>query len=246
MRILTGTPVSVSVTFAEGLNYSQIQSLLLKKNLININNFNKIANNDVFDYKFLENLPMRENRLEGYLFPDTYKFDVSAGESTIIKTFLNNFDKKFKPEYYIRAEELKKSKKDINSIDDIITIASIIEREAKVDSERELIAGVFYNRLKAKQRLESCATIQYIFYQKEGIIKEKISIEDTKVIDIYNTYQNQGLPPGPICCPGEESIKAALFPAEHDFRYFVAKGDGTHVFSRTLKEHNDAKEKYGL
>jgi UPF0755 protein len=187
-------------------------------------------------------LPKREFKLEGYLFPDTYIFDIKAGEKTIINRMLARFDEIFKPEYIEKAKNLGMS------IDQVVILASIIEREAKESYERKTISGIFHNRLKSKdpnlKKLQSCATIQYILLNRDGIVKEKITDEDTKIKHPYNTYQIEGLPPGPICAPGKDSIEAALSPEETDFYYFVAKGDGTHEFSRTLKEHQAATRKY--
>jgi len=245
MRILSSKPVSVKVTIPEGYTLKQVAEVLSKNKLIgSTDKFFKTINTEKFDYKFLQDVPARENRLEGYLFPDTYEFDVNAGEKEIINTMLRNFNNKFKPEYYEKAKKMGMT------IDEIIILASIVEREAKNPEERDTIAGIFYNRMKNKdktlRKLQSCATIQYIYFMREGIVKEKITEADTKVDSPYNTYQVEGLPPGPICCPGEESIKAALFPDETEYLYFVARGDGTHEFSRTYKEHQAAMKKYGV
>jgi len=214
--------------------------LLERNKLINKNKFAKIANETKFEFEFLNNVPNTLHlKLEGYLFPDTYNFDLASGEEGILKIMLSNFNRKFKPEYYTRAKKLGMT------VHQVITLASIIEREAKLAEERSIISGVFHNRLKKKMKLESCATIQYILFMEKGIIKETLTEEDLKIDNIYNTYKYSGLPPGPICNPGEDSIKAALYPDdENEYLYFVAKGDGSHVFSKTLKEHNEAKKKY--
>lgn len=246
MRILVSKPLnepSIRVTIPEGLTYKQIVDLLHEKKVINRDNFNDLANNGSFSYRFLKGLPKRDKKLEGYLFPETYDFEVKAGEKAVINTMLKQFDKVFTEEMYVKAKELKMS------VDQIVILASIIEREAKVSSERPMIAGVFYNRLKSKdlslRRLQSCATIQYISYYKDGVIKETILDEDTKVDDPYNTYIHSGLPPGPICSPGEDSILAALNPEKTDNYYFVAKEDGTgeHYFSKTYNDHLRAQAK---
>lgn len=247
MKVLSGKPYSVSVLLTEGMTLKQIEDKLLEKKLISKDKFEKVVNTDKFDYMFLKGLPDRSNRLEGYLFPDTYEFGMGEGEKDIIKKMLDDFNKKFKPEYYDSAKKLGMT------VDKIIILASIIEGEAAKDEERNKIAGVFYNRLnnkdKALRKLQSCATIQYIL-KNEGITREKNKIfdKDTKIVDPYNTYLNEGLPPGPICSPGIRSIEAALNPEKTDYLYFVAKGDGsgTHQFSKTLKEHQAASKKYGV
>lgn len=245
MKILSNNPKSpptVWVTIPEGLTYNQIVDILVEKKLVDRDKFNEIANNGDFGYDFIKKIPKRENRLEGYLFPDTYEFDARGGEKHVIEKMLNRFNKVF-------TEEDVKRAKDLNmSIDDIIILASIVEREAKVAEERPLIAGVFLNRLKSKDKtlnkLQSCATIQYIFLKQQGVVKEKILDEDTKIDDPYNTYIHEGLPPGPISSPGEASIKAVLYP-EGDYLFFVLKEDGTgaHYFSKTYKEHLNAINK---
>jgi UPF0755 protein len=185
MQILTSKPASIKVTIPEGYTYNLIINLLSKNKLIDKDKFNTIAASGKFDYKFLEGVPARENRLEGFLFPDTYEFDMNAGEKEIIETMLDNFNNKFKDEYYKRAEELDMSPYEI------VILASIIEREAKYADERDIISGVFYNRLNNKdktlRKLQSCATIQYIYLNKTGEIKEIITEEDTKLDDPYNT-----------------------------------------------------------
>lgn len=246
MRILSSKPQdnpSMNVTIPEGFTYKQTVDLLSQKKLINIDNFNQIANNEKYDYEFLKGIPSREFRLEGYLFPETYAFDLKGGEKEIIDRLLEQFNKEFPEDFYKRAKELNMT------VDQVITMASIIEREAKVPEEREIISGVFYNRMRSKdkalKKLQSCATIQYILFKRDGKVKEIITLDDEKIDDPYNTYMYEGLPPGPICSPGRDSIIAALYPEEHDYLYFVLKEDGTgsHYFSKTYNEHVNAQNR---
>ena len=249
MEIISDSPLSnvgVRLTIPEGYNNTQIIEALENTKLIDKKNFISVLESTKFDFKFLKNINRKSNRLEGYLFPDTYEFDPSSGDKDIILKMLRNFEQKFKSEFYNRTEALNMS------VDDIVILASIIEREAKVPEERPIIAGVFYNRLRSKngslRKLQSCATVQYILYKKEGTMKETISLEDEKIEDPYNTYLYEGLPPGPICNPGLASIEAALYPEEHQYMYFVLKGDGTggHYFSETYTEHLGAQLKSQL
>lgn len=249
METISSNPLSyigVRVTIPEGYNNAQIIETLEKANLIEKESFTSTLDNTQFDFEFLKDINRKQNKLEGYLFPDIYEFDPGSGDKDIILKMLRNFNQKFKPEFYRRSEELNMS------IDDIIILASIIEREAMIPEERPIIAGIFYNRLRSKdptlRKLQSCATIQYILYKREGIIKEVITLEDEKIDDPYNTYLYEGLPPGPICNPGLASIEAALYPAEHDYLYFVSREDGTggHYFSRTYSEHLGAQLKAQL
>lgn len=246
MRVLTQKPESKLVTIPEGKTIFQIADILYGNKLIKSKEqFIKIANTETFDYEFLKGLPERDNKLEGYLFPDTYRIDMNATEQEIINMMLRNFNNKFKEEYKERISELEGM-----TLDKIVILASIIEREAKTSQDRDIISGVFYNRLNSKdktlRKLQSCATIQYILLKTTGSVKERLFDADLAIEDKYNTYLYEGLPPGPICCPGEESIKAALFPEKTDYLYFVAKNDGTHVFSKTFSEHQAAIRKYGL
>lgn len=244
MRILSSDPVTSKVMIPEGYTFNQIAEKLNKDKLVDKAKFASVASNEKFDFKFLKDIPKRERKLEGYLFPDTYIFDVKSGEKAIINRMLARFDEIFKPEYYDKAKALGLT------IDQVVVLASIIEREAKEYEERRLISGVFYNRLKSKnpthKKLQSCATIQYILLNKTGQVKAKLTDADTKINDPYNTYLYEGLPPGPICNPGKESIEAALEPETTDYYYFVSKGDGTHEFSSTLSQHQAAVKKYGL
>ena len=241
---LSGTPETVKVTFPEGFTTEQIAARLEANNVVSAEDFLKAVDTvDTSSYKFIRALSEnRDYRLDGYLFPDTYEFDVRADVETVIYKMLNRFDEVYKPSYYDKAEELGLS------IDEVITLASIIEREAKLESDREIISGVFYNRLQSSdpdmKYMQSCATVRYVYKKlyNEDIIE--ITKEHEKVEDPYNTYRYPGLPPGAICSPGLASIEAALNPQKHDFYYFVAKTDGSggHIFSRTYEEHLAAQE----
>ena len=244
MMVLVQKPEIIKIMLPEGLTVKQIYSQISKTALVHRNDIKDYIGKTEFDYTFLKGLPARPDRLEGYLFPDTYEFDLNATPAVIVERMLNNFANRIPDEYYERAEEIGMT------MDQVITLASVIEREAKAEEDRFLISGVFHNRLASRdesmRRLQSCATIQYIFYQRNGIMLSKISDNDTKVVDPYNTYLHAGLPPGPICCPGLSSIKAALYPTSTDYMFFVAKGDGTHKFSLTYEEHLAAVKEYGL
>jgi len=247
MRALSSPPVTRKVTIPEGKTFTQIVDILYSRGMIkDKNEFIKTANTADFDFDFLKGIPKgRDYRLEGYLFPDTYEFDINASYEEIIYKMLSNFDKKFNDEYYKALEVLGEDM----TLDKVVILASMIEREAKNPDDRYLISSVIYNRLNNKdktlRKLQIDATVQYVLLKRTGSYKERLLYEDLEIDDPYNTYIYEGLPPGPICCPGEASIKAALYPEETDYLYYVAKGDGTHVFSRTFKEHQAAIKKYG-
>jgi UPF0755 protein len=248
MRVLSSPAETAKVTIPEGRTFSQIVDLLLAKGIIkDKEKFIQVANTGDFDYDFIKDIPERENRLEGYLFPDTYEFDLNASEDTIINKMLSNFNNKFKTNY---REKITKLGDDM-TLDKIVIIASMIERESKEADDRYLVSGVIYNRLRSKdaslKKLQVDATVQYALLRKTGAYKEKLLYEDLEIDDPYNTYLNEGLPPGPICCPGEAAIKAALSPdTENGYLYYVATGDeeGTHAFAKTFAQHQANKKKY--
>jgi UPF0755 protein len=171
---------------------------------------------------------------EGYLFPETYRFSEDESSQEIINRMVEEYKNHFIDEFKDRMNKLNMSEKEV------ITLASIIEGEAIYNTERPVISGVYHNRLEKGMRLQADPTIQYIV--DDG--PRRLLNKDLKIKSPYNTYLNYGLPPGPINNPGFESIKAALYPANTEFLYFVAKGDGYHTFSRTQKEHNTAKRKF--
>ena len=245
MLALCARPEILRLMFPEGLNSSQVYGAIRKTALTNRNDVKSFVDSaDFSSYDFLDGLPKRADRLEGYLFPDTYDYDLHATPRTIVETMLGNFNRKLTQEHRDRAAELGMT------IDSVIILASIIEREAVTEEDRFVISGVFHNRLASAnedtRRLQSCATVQYVFYQRNGVMLRRISESDTRVMDPYNTYLHAGLPPGPICNPGISSINAALFPEETDYMFFVARGDGTHAFNTTYEGHLEAVREYGL
>ncbi|MCI8631150.1 MAG: endolytic transglycosylase MltG [Firmicutes bacterium] len=223
-------------TVPEGLTVSQTADILAEKQLINRDEFMRLIAEGNFDYQFIDGLPAGENRLEGFLFPETYEIFTSAAEEDIINRMLSQFDFVFTDEYYRRAEELG------YSVYDIVTIASLIEREARVDEERETVASVIYNRLAAGQQLQIDATVQYAL----GEQKERLTYKDLEVDSPYNTYKVPGLPAGPICSPGRASIEAALYPADTNYYYYVlkSKDEITHNFAATYSEFLTYKSQY--
>ncbi len=224
---------TVRFTIPEGYEIRQIIDKLEEQGLINRETFEKEIKEANFDFSFIADNQSVGYKLEGYLYPDTYEIFKGDSERRIIEIMLQRFDKVFTEEYKQRAKELNMS------INDVITLASIIEREAKLDSDRKIISGVFYNRIKKQMMLQSCATVQYILKDR----KEVLLYKDLEVESPYNTYKHQGLPPGPIASPGLESIQAALYPEQTDYLYFVADKDGSHVFTKTYKDHLNAQNK---
>lgn len=249
MKILSSDTVTKKVTFPEGFTVKKIAARLEANDLCSaeefMNTVNSIVKDEEFleEYPFLKNLPDRDFALEGYLFPDTYFFDLAATPEEIIRIMLDNFYDRYIPDYYTKAEKLG------FTMDEVIILASIVERECRISAERRKVAGVFYNRLtnpfdSSLEYLQSCATLQYIIERDTGFIKDVLTLEDEKIEDRYNTYIHKGLPPGPICSPGIESIKAVLNLEKHDYYFFVLdskSSSGSHLFAKTLKEHEANK-----
>lgn len=175
--------------------------------------------------------------LEGYLFPDSYNFREDATPDDIIETLLLTFEQRAAPDLRAQSAALGLS------IHQIMVIASIVEREAALPEERPIIASVYYNRLTAGMPLQADPTVQYAL-GVPGDWWPEITGADIQHDSRYNTYLNTGLPPGPICNPGLASIQAALYPAQTDYLYFVATGDGSHAFARTYQEHQANVQKY--
>ena len=230
-RITSGKTVLHSITIPEGYRITEIANLLEEKDLADKNIFLQQAKN----VELLEGIPT--SSLEGYLFPDTYHFGKRTTEAAIINKMVKTFKERvLKQEFLKRAEDLG------FSYHEIITLASLIEKETGKDSERKQISSVFHNRLKKNMLLQTDPTVIYAIDIFDGNIRKR----DLNIDSPYNTYRYKGLPPGPIANPGLKSIIAALYPATTSNLYFVSKQDGSHKFSATLNEHNRAVQKYQL
>lgn len=175
--------------------------------------------------------------LEGYLFPETYHFPKGTSAEKLIETMVSQFKKTFNKHWQNRARELGMS------IREVVILASLIEKETSVPEERTLVSAVFHNRLKRGMKLDCDPTIIYALKQEDRFT-DRLRTKDLRFDTPYNTYLYPGLPPGPICNPGRDSIEAALYPAPEIYLYFVSKNDGSHHFSRTLREHLRAVQKY--
>ena len=226
-----------SFTIPEGLTISQTAMTLSEQGFGTYEAFMWAIENDAYDYGWLENNP-----LEGYLLPETYSVPDEYLEHDTINFILSQFEQIVLPLY----EEADQSIKDKYTLNEIITVASIIERECMKDDERPLVASVIYNRMDQNIMLEMCSTIQYLLLQETGEVKENLLYSDLEIESPYNTYLHYGLPPGPICSPGLASIKAALNPADTDYLYFVVSADldGSSTFSSSYDDFLNNKDAY--
>jgi UPF0755 protein len=222
--ILTrGIIITHPVTFPEGFSAEQIGETLARNINVDKSEFLSLVHNSVI----LKKYGISGESLEGYLYPDTYQFSRVQSPESIIEVMTGRFNEVISP--------LRKRIGETGmTLENVVTLASIVEKETGRADERPLIAGVFSNRIKKGMRLDSDPTVIYGIKDFNG----NLTRDDLHRYTPYNTYVIKGLPPGPICNPGIESIRAVLYPADTDYLYFVAKNDGTHYFSRSLEEHN--------
>ncbi len=224
---------TVTLTIPEGYNLEQIAKLFEDSRVCGRKEFFDAANNYQFSHEFLKDVPMTENRLEGYLFPDTYQFYINEKPVSAINKMLNNFNKKY-------TEEMRKlTEKAGMTIAEVVNIASLIEKEAKLDDERAVISGVIHNRLNHPAEypyLDIDAALLYVTGHKT-----EITAEDLQLDSPYNLRKSRGLPPTAICNPGVPAMLAAITPQEHGYYYYVYNPKTEkHIFSKTLEEHNAA------
>ncbi|OBQ51695.1 endolytic transglycosylase MltG [Halodesulfovibrio spirochaetisodalis] len=237
-ELVTGKGVLYTLSFQEGLTWWQIADIVQQQGFAKAEDFAKV----IHDPEFLKKHNIPFSNAEGFLFPETYKLNkpqtmnMDAAKKVADMLVLTFWQKTASlwGDHKPSPEELRK----------VIILASLVEKETGVPAERDTVAGVYANRLEMGMRMQADPTIIY------GIGKDfngditRADIRNKK--NIYNTYQHRGLPPGPICSPGLEAIRAALHPAKHKYLFFVSRGDGSHKFSKTLKEHNKAVRKYQL
>ncbi len=241
MRVLytdeTALAEEVTITIVEGMTIKNIGEYLEGLDIVTQEEFIETCENGTFDFSFLSELPDRENRLEGYLFPDTYRIYADATAEEIINKMLVRFEEIYYGNFdYLATEQGL-------TIDEVITMASIIEGEVMVAEERNMVSSVIYNRLAIDMPLQMCSTVQYSLDKRAEII----TLEDLEVDTPYNTYLYVGLPVGPIGNPGEASIRAVLEPADTDYLYFVLQNEetGQHYFTADYNDFLWAKEEFG-
>lgn len=225
----------IKVTFPEGLTYKETIDILVKNNLGKKETYEALINSPKDFYDKFEFLNQKDIiSLEGFLYPSTYYFKENATEKEILEVMLSQFDK-------VYDEKLKLRQKEVDmTLQEVINLASIVEKEAVLDEDRPIIASVFFNRLDIDMPLQSDATIQYAFDKR----KEIVTYNDLEINSPYNSYKNKGLPPTPIANPSIKSIEAVLYPKETDYLYFVAKVDGGNNYSTTYEQHLKYVEEY--
>ncbi|HOD16845.1 MAG TPA: endolytic transglycosylase MltG [Spirochaetota bacterium] len=226
-KLTRGDVMSRKITIPEGFNLYQIAGRLEAGSICDAGTFTGYAS----DTGFLKQIGIDALSAEGYLFPDTYVFPEDSDPRDVIAVMYRRMKSVIgeRPAYGPGM-----------SLHEILTMASLVEKEARVYTEREFISSVFHNRLRKGMKLDCDPTVRYAVKKFTG----PITLSDLKSDSPYNTYRRRGLPPTPICSPGRDSILAAMYPKKTDFLYFVARNDGSHQFSKTLKEHNEAVQKY--
>ena len=229
IKLTRGEILTVRVTIPEGFNIYQTARLLDDVNITEEGNFLYYANNE----EYLDSIGIRAPSAEGYLFPDTYVFPAESDARDIILLMNNKMDMVL--DYLYATSEMPAM-----GTHEILTLASLIEKEAKYPGERPIISSVFHNRLKKNMRLDCDPTVRYAVKKFSG----RLTYDDLAVDSPYNTYKTKGLPPTPICCPGRHALETAIEPASTNYLFFVARNDGSHYFSTTLRTHNRAVDYY--
>lgn len=225
--LVKGYAAPFNVTIPEGYTMAEISSLLGSTIDMDRAEFKRL----VYDPDLLDSLGIDADNMEGYLAPSTYNFFYEESPKSVILKMVGNFYATLPDSFEIKANNLGLT------FDEAVTLASMVEKEAMIDSERPVIAAVYLNRLKKRWRLECDPTVIYAL----GGLDRPLYRKDLTYDSPYNTYKYYGLPPGPISNPGVKSLEAAVEPAKTQYMFFVARGDGSHVFTRTLQEHNNAK-----
>ncbi|MGB0605550.1 MAG: endolytic transglycosylase MltG, partial [Candidatus Latescibacterota bacterium] len=228
-RLLEAPLQMRKATVPEGLTLHETAGVLSRQGVVDSTRFVQLSG----DPTFAASLGIDEPTLEGYLFPETYFFSMESDEETVIRRMVKQFNQIIDEDALARLDAVNLT------LHQAVTLASIVEREAQAASERPLIAGVFLRRLALNRRLESCATVEYAL----GVHKKRLTNADLQVQSPFNTYRHRGLPPAPIGNPGKAALIATLNPEKTEYLYFVARGDGTHIFSRTNTEHEAAKRR---
>jgi len=233
-KLRRGLQDPVRLTIPPGVQREQLASVLGRRLERDADAFRAALR----DTSLAADLGSTPARLFGYMLPETYEFYWQTPPETVVRRVKRGFDRFYERELAAGADRLGLTKREV------VTLASIVEWEALVDAEKPAIAGVYLNRLDRGWPLQADPTIQYVLLDTKGERVTRVLYEHLEIDHPYNTYQNQGLPPGPVTNPSPTSLRAAAVPERHEYLYFAADGTGGHTFSRTLREHNRAAEKY--
>jgi len=234
LHILTeGNVILHAITVPEGLIIQETAELMESQGFAQKDDFIKAS----ADASFISSLDQEASTLEGYLFPETYSFPKNTSAGEIVEAMVSHFMQVFNSRWRRRADEIGMS------VRDIVILASLIEKETSLPGEKKLVSAVFHNRLKKGMKLDCDPTIIYVLKREEKF-KDRLRTKDLRLNSPYNTYLYPGLPPGPIANPGRDSLEAALYPADEKYLYFVSKNDGSHHFSNTFREHQQAVNTY--
>lgn len=228
-KLSSGISQEIMITVKEGLTNKEVAQLFADKEMCDVDKFLAVLDDRDFMRSILGDLYTGKFS-EGFLFPDTYSFELNSSERQLVTTML----KQYKTVWQNNFSEIS-----MKEHDRMLIMASLVEKEAQKPEDRPVIAGVFYNRIRKGMALQSCATVQYALGER----KTRLLYKDLQINSPYNTYKQRGLPPGPIANPGLASLKAAAFPSKVTYLYFVARSDGSHVFSNTFSQHIAAQRR---
>ncbi len=231
--IAKGETSSTRITIPEGYTNQQIADTLQTRGITNSRDFVEVTKTFSTSQSYLEGKKPADQSWEGYLFPDTYNFDKGAPSVDLVGRLLQNFERRIEP----HKDAISTNQYNLHQI---ITIASLVEKEARTTSDKKMVAGVILNRLKNNMRLDIDATVRFL----TNNWKDPITQADLNIDSPYNTRKHGGLPPGPICNPGLISIEAVLSPTTSDYLYYLTDNDGVTHFAKTLDEHNRNKQQY--
>ncbi|MGB9892924.1 MAG: endolytic transglycosylase MltG [Candidatus Saccharicenans sp.] len=235
LEMIAGRILLHPLTIPEGLTYKEIADLLTQNNYPFQGSFLQACLNP----DLIKDLDPEASNLEGYLFPETYYFSRGVKAEEIVKAMVKQFRANFGPKEMDRAQELNLK------VREIVILASLIEKETSRPEEKPLVSAVYHNRLRLRMKLDCDPTLIYAL-KNENRFDGNLKLEHKNLKSPYNTYLYPGLPPGPICNPGKDSLLAALYPAPVDYLYFVSRNDGSHLFNKSYQEHLRAVRKYQL
>jgi len=233
-KFVSGDIIKQKLTILEGWDIKDIEKYFVEEKISSAEDFKEAIKKDYSnEFDFLKEKP-RDVDLEGYLFPDTYSVSVGEEAEDIVRLMLSNFDKKLNTGL---KEQIVSQKK---TVFEVITMASIIEKEVRTMDDKKMVSGIFWKRIDAGMALQSCATVNYV----TGKNDPGTTIKDTQIDSPYNTYKYSGLPKGPISNPGLDSILAAIYPTESKYWYYLTASNGKTIFSKTYAEHSVAQDRY--